>query len=91
MNDESEHRQLAETGRKMHHFTVVRGAKLELNDVGVNGVLVQVSNPHDVDDCVSILLQPTDANMLTSWLQIYTGKHRGPANGKKIKKGNGGN
>jgi len=91
MSDESEHRQLAEAGRKMHNFTVVRGAKLELNDVGINGVLVQVSNPTDIDDCVSILLELTDANLLTSWLQIYTAKHRGPDHGKKGKKGNGGN
>lgn len=85
-DDELKHQRQAEEGRKMHNFTVVRGAKLELTDVGSNGVLIEISNPNDIDDCIAILIEPTDANIMTFWLQIYTAKHPGPANGKKRKK-----
>lgn len=85
-SDELKHQKQAEEARKMHNFTVVRGAKLEVMDLGRTGVQIRISNPNQPEDCVTIQLTAMLAYAFSSWMQIYTAKHRGSADGKKGKK-----
>lgn len=86
MSDEAKHQAQAEQARKMHSFSIVRGAKLEATDLGNAGLQISIFNPNQPEDCVTIQLLPMDAYSFTSWLRIYTAKHRGPDHGKKVQK-----
>jgi len=86
MSDEAKHEAQAKRAQKMQHFSVVHGAKLEVTDLGRVGLNISIFNPNQPDDCVTIQLTPMDAYSFTSWLRIYTAKHRGPDHGKKVQK-----
>lgn len=55
-------------------FIVCHGTKFQVNDSEENGILVQISDPNNIDDSIAILIPPNEVKLFREWLLDYRRK-----------------
>ena len=76
-------KEAAERIKKMKPFAILRGAKLEVFDLGLDGIQITISEPGNPESCMAVRLKMGEISSLATWIMGYSDKVlRAAKNGK---------